>query len=93
VTLTDRVVVVVVNLDVDVVGQDVDDVGVRVGRPGSGQPQVGFGLDPPEGSGVGMNEASVSGLAEVLDPLRRVTTFTVAMLLHSTASPERQRAL
>jgi hypothetical protein len=54
------------------VGDDVDHVGVRVGGPGSGGTKVGFGVDPPERSGVGMDEAAVSGsgLAEVSEPLR-----------------------
>ena len=87
-TPTDRVVVVIVDFDVDVVGQDVDDVGVGVGGPGSGQPQVGIGLDPPEGPGVRMKAASVSCLAEVLDPLCSGTTSAVALLQCPTASPE-----
>ena len=39
-----------------------------------------------------MNETSVSGLAEVLDQLRRLATFAVAMQ-HPTASPENREAL
>ena len=88
-TLADRIVIVVIDLDVDVVRQDIDDIGVRVGRPWSGYPQARVGLDPPEGAGIGMNETSVSGLAEVLDQLRRLATFAVAMQ-HPTASPKKR---
>ena len=59
---------------------------MRVGGLGSGGTEVGIGTDPPEGSGVGVDETSVAG---VFEPLRRVATLSVA-LQHPPDSPEKK---
>ena len=59
-TLADRIVVVkfvdVSDIVIVVfVANNIDNIGVRVRGPGSGNVEFGFRLDPPERSGVGVN--------------------------------------